>query len=92
MRIPYTKIGDPARTEYRNLRHNDMAAQDKFSKELQVKQILLEDVSDSVKSTDIEEVKVSLERVNDAVKELELKNGKVMNSMLEEENETIDAV
>ena len=69
-----------------------MAAQGTFSKELQVKQILLEDVSDNVKSTDIEEVKLSLERVSEAAKELELKKDKVMNSMLEIENETIDAV
>ena len=46
-----------------------MAAQDAFSKELQIKQILLEDVSDSVKSTDIEEVKLSLERVSEVVKQ-----------------------
>ena len=69
-----------------------MAAQDTFSRELQVKRILLEDVSDSVRSTDIEEVKLSLERVSEAVKELELKKDKVMNSMLELENESIEAV
>ena len=46
-----------------------MAAQDTFSKELQIKQILLEDVSDSVKSTDIEEVKLLLERVSEVVKQ-----------------------
>ena len=69
-----------------------MANKDIFSKELQVKKILLEGVLDSVKSTDIEEVRLSLERVTEAVKELELKKDKFMNSMLELENETIEAV
>ena len=66
--------------------------QNAYRRELQLKQILLEAVSENLQSPDIEEVKLYLERISDAIKELELEKDKAMNSMLEVEDQTIDEI
>ena len=62
-----------------------MASKDTFQRELQIKQILLEEVAESLSSREIEEVTLAFQRITEAIKDLELAKDKAVDNELNSE-------
>ena len=69
-----------------------MAPKDTFQRDLQIKQILLEEVAESLSSREIEEVTLAFQRISEAIKDLELAKDKAIDDRLNSEEETIESL